>query len=190
MATLDDAARRRRFEDIYTVARDPLARYLVRRAATDDVEDLFAEVMTVAWQRVEALPVGAEIPWILGAARKVLGNRRRATGRFRRLVERLALAEAQSVGPPAAPVGDPDLAAALGSLTAADAEILRLSAWEELAPREIAAVLGISANATTVRLHRARGRLREALERVKSNTGKDRAVGGHMVGVKRKETAP
>ena len=37
--------------------------------------------------------------------------------------------------------------------------MLRLAAWEELQPAEIAAVLGCSANAAAVRLHRARQRL-------------------------------
>ena len=41
----------------------------------------------------------------------------------------------------------------------ADREVLRLAAWEELQPAEIAAVLGCSANAAAVRLHRARQRL-------------------------------
>jgi RNA polymerase sigma-70 factor (ECF subfamily) len=192
MRTLDQAARRRRFADAYVVARDPLVRYLARRAATDDVEDLFADVMAIVWQHVEAVPMGAEVPWILGVARKVLGNRRRATGRFGRLLERLARAEAQrtAVGSPPDPVGDPDLAAALGALSAADAEILRLSAWEELPPREIATVLGITANAATVRLHRARVRLRAALERTTAESSKDRAAAGHEVAVKRKEATP
>jgi hypothetical protein len=34
-----------RFERLYAVARDPLARYLARRAAPEAVKDLFAEVM-------------------------------------------------------------------------------------------------------------------------------------------------
>jgi RNA polymerase sigma-70 factor (ECF subfamily) len=191
MRKLDAAERRQRFEAVYLAARDPLVRYLARRAAPDAVEDLFADVMAVAWQRVDAVPVGAEIPWMLGVARKVLGNHRRAAGRFGRLLDRLGMAGPRGIDPGVAPqpVGDPDLAAALASLSVADAEILRLSAWEELKPREIAAVLGISANAATVRLHRARARLRVALERIAPQAGKDRAVDGHAVGVKRKEAA-
>ena len=37
-----------RFERIWAETRDPIVRYLARRAAPDAVEDLFAEVMTVA----------------------------------------------------------------------------------------------------------------------------------------------
>ena len=173
-----------RFEELYVVARDPLVRYLARRAAPDAVEDLFAEVMTVAWRRLGEIPAGAEIPWLYGTARRVLANHRRAGSRFGRLVEKLAL-HGRAGGPVGlAPHGDPDLADALALLSAADAEILRLWAWEELAPAEIAVVLGISPNAASIRLHRAKGRLRERLENAR---GKTAPVAGHVPGVERKE---
>ncbi|HWT23737.1 MAG TPA: sigma-70 family RNA polymerase sigma factor, partial [Solirubrobacteraceae bacterium] len=54
-----------------------------------------------------------------------------------------------------------------------DREVLRLWAWEQLAPREIAVVLGITPNAASVRLHRATKRLRDSL-------GKTRAPAGHV----------
>ena len=46
-----------RFERIWAETRDPIVRYLARRAAPDSVEDLFAEVMTVAWRRLAAADV-------------------------------------------------------------------------------------------------------------------------------------
>jgi RNA polymerase sigma-70 factor, ECF subfamily len=174
-----------RFERCYALARDPLVRYLGRRAAPDAVEDLFAEVMTVAWRRVADIPDGAELPWLYGVARRVLANHRRASGRFGRLLERLAIVErGVDPGPAPAPGADPELGEALARLPATDAEILRLWAWEELAPAEIAAVLGISANAVSIRLHRAKGRLRDTLE---DHPRKAAAVAGHQPGVERKE---
>jgi RNA polymerase sigma-70 factor (ECF subfamily) len=173
-----------RFEELYVVVRDPLARYLARRAAPDAVEDLFAEVMTVAWRRIADIPQGAELPWLYGTARRVLANHRRAGSRFGRLVEKLALLG--RTGDPAGlpPRGDPDLADALALLSAADAEILRLWAWEELAPAEIAVVLGVTPNAASIRLHRAKGRLRDRLEDAQR---KIVPVAGHVPGVERKE---
>ena len=47
-----------------------------------------------------------------------------------------------------------------------DREVLQLWAWEQLEPAEIAKVLGISANAVSIRLHRAKKRLRERLTEV------------------------
>ena len=48
-------------------------------------------------------------------------------------------------------------------LSAADRELLRLVAWEELSHAEIAATLGVSVNAVAIRLHRARARFEQAL---------------------------
>jgi RNA polymerase sigma-70 factor (ECF subfamily) len=179
-----DPAAVSRFERLYEAARDPLARYLARRAAPDAVEDLFAEVMTVAWRRLGEIPPGVEIPWLYGTARRVLANHRRAGSRFGRLVERLA-SLGQGTGAVGLPVrGDPDLAEALAALSPTDAEVLRLWAWEELAPAEIAVVLGISANAASIRLHRAKGRLRARLEASERKTAPG---AGHVPGVERKE---
>jgi RNA polymerase sigma-70 factor (ECF subfamily) len=58
------------------------------------------------------------------------------------------------------------LRAALERLGPEDREIVRLAGWEELTPREIAKVLGISQVSARSRLHRARRRMREALELV------------------------
>jgi RNA polymerase sigma-70 factor (ECF subfamily) len=177
-----------RFEELYTVARDPLVRYLARRASPDAVEDLFAEVMTVAWRRIADIPQGVELPWLYGTARRILANHRRSGSRFGRLVEKLALhgRAGDPVGLP--PRGDPDLADALALLSAADAEILRLWAWEELAPAEIAVALGITPNAASIRLHRAKGRLRERLEGARVGAARKTApVAGHVPGVERKE---
>lgn len=173
-----------RFERLYAAARDPLARYLARRAAPDAVEDLFAEVMTVAWRRLDDVPADGELPWLYGVARRVLANHRRSHGRFGRLVERLTL-HAPTVDPGMAPVGpDPDLADALARLSAGDAEVLRLWAWEALAPAEIATVLGITPNAASIRLHRAKRRLRAHLEPAPR---KNPILAGHEPGVEPKE---
>ena len=56
-----------------------------------------------------------------------------------------------------------------------DQEVLRLWAWEQLAPREIALVLGITPNAASIRLHRATKKLREQL-----TTRKDEGPPGHL----------
>jgi RNA polymerase sigma-70 factor (ECF subfamily) len=59
---------------------------------------------------------------------------------------------------------DPDMAVALQRLAPADAEILRLWAWEGLEPQEIATVLDTSPGAARTRLSRAKARLREHFE--------------------------
>ena len=74
-------------------------------------------------------------------------------------------------------------AEALEELPEADRELLRLWAWEQLPPRELAVVLGVSANAVSIRLHRARQRLKERLDARKNGdptgqTGTRRGGGG------------
>lgn len=180
-----DRAAEDRFERLYLLARDPLARYLARRAAPDAVEDLFAEVMAIAWRRRTDMPDEDQLPWLYGTARRVLANHRRSASRFGRLVERLNTTGRAPAVDPFAPQGpDVDLAAGLAALAPDDAEILRLWAWEELAPREIAVTLGITPNAASIRLHRAKARLRGRLE---GGLRKDGAVPGHLHGVERKE---
>ena len=84
---------------------------------------------------------------------------------------------AESAGrlPPGAPPGAPRLPQhrARGQRPAPDQEVLRLWAWEQLAPREIAVVLAITPNAASIRLHRATAKLREALR-------KDDGPAGHL----------
>lgn len=54
---------------------------------------------------------------------------------------------------------------ALSRLRRLDREVLLLSAWEDLAPSEIAVVMGCSQSSARGRLHRARRRFRDEYER-------------------------
>ncbi len=168
-----------RFTLLFEEAHAPLMRYLARRAPADTLDDLFAEVMAVAWRRLDDVPDGAEVPWLLGVARRVLANQRRAEVRISRLREPLGGAARAAAQPTWAPEPAGGVAEAMGRLPAADAEVLRLWAWDGLAPREIAAVLGITPNSASVRLHRAKARLRAEVEA----GGKDPAAAGQSGGV-------
>ena len=116
----------------------------------------------------------------------MLANHRRSQSRFGRLVERLTLtAPGADPGRPPSAAGDLDLDRAMARLPASDGEVLRMWAWEELTPSEIGIALGISANAASIRLHRAKGRLRGLLE---AEPRKISPFPGHQPGVERKET--
>jgi RNA polymerase sigma-70 factor, ECF subfamily len=158
---------RARFEKLFRETRSDLLAYLVRRAPTvDDAADMLAETYLVAWRRLAVIPGGDDARlWLYGVARNLLlkGADRRRSGN--RLVERLAdeLRTAQPVQPPTNVEHSARIRAALSALPAKDRELLLLAAWEDLAPKEIATVLGTSANVARVRLHRARARLRKQL---------------------------
>lgn len=157
--------RRSRFQEIAEEVSDPLQRYLRRRALPSDADDALSEVMLTVWRRLDDAPPDP-LPWCYAIARRVLSNQRRGRARHLRLVSRMEAEPRQTAVPDHAETGpDPELAAALAALSEDDQEVLRLWAWERLEPREIAPVLGISVNAATLRLSRARNRLAATLSR-------------------------
>ena len=130
-----------------------------RRRGSVDAEALAAEVMTIAWRRLDDVPRDDARPWLYGTARNLLLEEGRKRGR------------SPSVHEPAAVAPAPELAGldgamrtALLSLSPLDREALLLIAWEDLTPAQAANVLGINGTAFRVRLLRARRRLRLLLE--------------------------
>ena len=124
------------------------------------------------------------LPWLYAVARRVLANQRRGNGRRERLA---ALLRVDDVPTPIRAGDDLDgpVFEALASLSPADQEILRLVAWEDLRNHQIAEVLGITANAVAIRLHRARARFTDALARASGqNDLKDQGPGRTSPGVK------
>lgn len=155
------------FESVARAVVEPVRRYLRRRTDPATADDALGEVLLVLWRRAADVPADP-VPWAIGVARLCLANAERSRRRQHRLACRIG---------PGDPVPDPAedvagalddaarLRAALTTLTDADAELLRLSAWDGLSHGQLAQLLGTTPNAVAIRLHRARGRLRQALER-------------------------
>lgn len=158
------------FEALFADTQVALRRYAARRLPPDDVDDLVADVYVSAWQARERIP-DPPLPWLYRAAAHHLAHARRGAGRRARLSARLAWWGEERVQPPVE-VSELDgpLATVLSQLPAADAEILRLHAWEDLSPAQIAVVQGCTAGAARVRLHRARRRA-EALWAATTDAG-------------------
>lgn len=156
-----------RFRKLYAEHRAGILAYALRRVADpEDAADVLAETFLVAWRRLDDLPPRSEARfWLIGVARRALANQRRGETRRSKLVERLCAELAVDLGRIRAETPDGgEVLAALATLDPADQELLRLNAWEGLEPSEAARVLGISSVAARSRLHRARGRLRRALD--------------------------
>ena len=156
-----------RFRELYQANFRPVQGYAVNRLGTaDDVPDVVAEVFTIAWRRLaDVPPPPADRFWLYGTARRVIARRHRSAGRLRNLLGRLA-AERYPTPQPAAGPFDPvteHVLAALAELKAADREALLLVHWEQLSYAEAAQVLGCSANAVGIRVHKAKARLRALL---------------------------
>lgn len=149
------------FEDLFDRHSAAVLTYLVRRSTRVIAEDALSETFLVAWRRLDEVPDNA-LPWLYGVARHALANQVRAEARRAALVQRVA--DHQSRDTPGVGEDTPWISAAMEQLSAADREVLRLDAWEELSPREAAQVLGCLPATYTVRLHRARARLRRLME--------------------------
>jgi RNA polymerase sigma factor (sigma-70 family) len=151
-----------RFERIYAQHFERVAAYLLARADRDVAADALAATFEVAWRRIADVPE-EPLPWLLGAARRILANARRSRRRQAALVDRMAAATREIV-----PRGEESrraeaLAAAISQLTGSQQEALLLVAWDGLSEREAALALGCSRAAFAARLHRARVRVRAAM---------------------------
>lgn len=154
------------FEDLFRRHHGALRAYLLRRVP-EDTDDVVAEVFTIAWRKRDAVP-DRVLPWLYGVASREVLHILRTRSRQGTLISRLATTASTSVADTAADTDDRVAAygpvtQALGRLSGADAEVLRLWAWEQLEPGEIAEVLEISPVAARVRLHRARRRFEATL---------------------------
>ncbi len=168
--------RRERFEAVVRLVGEPLRQYAARRVNAASAEDVVADAFLVIWRRLDDVPQGGELPWCYAVARNCLANAERSTRRRNGLLTRLARMDPpQPIEDVALELPDAALHDALALLSADDRELLRLWAWEDLQPAEIAVTLDTTPNAVSIRLHRARKRLGELLE---ADTGKPSSGSG------------
>jgi RNA polymerase sigma-70 factor (ECF subfamily) len=157
----------RRFECCFRDNYEAILAFAVRRLPDrETAEDAAAETFAVAWRRRDLIPA-EPLPWLYGIALRVVANQRRSSGRRRRLDTRLeyeARTQAAEPEPVEALHRRDAFTRAFARLSETEREVLRLIAWDGLDTREAASVLGCSATAFRVRLHRARRRLAKHLE--------------------------
>ena len=155
-----------RLERLFLAHFDAVDAYARRRTDAASAEEVVSETFLVAWRRLDDVPADP-LPWLLGVARRALANQRRGERRRAAVVSRVRDVRADDVRR-AGPALGSELEAALMALSHAEREAILLIAWEGLTPRQAAAVLGCSAVAFRVRLHRARRRLGAALRSASS----------------------
>ncbi|MEV5964470.1 sigma-70 family RNA polymerase sigma factor [Kribbella sp. NPDC051952] len=166
-----------RFRELFDENFRPLLGYALRRVSSpEDAADIIAETMLVAWRRLDDVPAdGTARLYLYGVARRVLSNHRRGEIRRDRLAEKLRLQLAEAT-PDLTSLSDSTTAirAGLAQLSENDRELLMLTGWDGLDPREAAQVLGVPARTVRTRLHRARARLRAAVGDAFSTDGQVR----------------
>lgn len=158
------SSEREAFERLFAQTHIELLAYALRRSrCAEDAADVVSETYLIAWRKIDQIPDGERARmWLFGVAANVL---RRGAARHHAstlLVARLAGELAVHTAAEQFEREDHSLRAlraGLASLPARDREIVTLSAWEGLSPKQIGQVLQLPANVVRVRLHRARRRL-------------------------------
>jgi len=172
--------RARQFEGIFGACYSRVLGFAIRRSEDRaTAEEAVSETFLVAWRRLDSVP-DEPLPWLLGVARKVIANQRRAAGRR---TPDGPLVPLEAVADPAPGAGIADVIAdreafaeAFAALSPADREVLALVNWDGLSPKEAAAVLECTPATFYLRLHRSRRRLLKELE-VRGHSFGERVAG-------------
>jgi RNA polymerase sigma factor (sigma-70 family) len=153
-----------RFRALFHTAYPALRGYARNRGLTGpDADDLVAEVLAIAWRRIDDVPADDPLPWLFATARNVWRNGLRRSRRREDLVLRLPRPEPHGSPDDPAEHSHDDIRRALAALNDRDQEVLRLVAWDGLTTRQLADALGCNESAARVRLHRARQRFAACL---------------------------
>jgi RNA polymerase sigma-70 factor (ECF subfamily) len=149
------------FEDFYGRYVDRVASYVLRHASLRDADDIVAETFTVAWRkRIERLD--DPMPWLIVTARNITRQVRRKEVSAGEITARLIdLIETASPSAEITALRRREITDALASLDEVSREALLLTTWDGLSGVDAARVLGITAGALRVRVHRARTTMKE-----------------------------
>lgn len=173
------STRHSEFEQLYERSFDRVAAYVLARTDRDAAADAISRTFEIAWRRRADLPEDA-LPWLIGVARRVLSEGRRAERRRDALTERMTSVARHSAEDHVDAIATRDtLIDALSRLTAEQREALLLMAWDGLSEKQAAAALGCSRGALALRTHRARKQLRRHLAQEADRAVRDEAAAVH-----------
>lgn len=137
-----------------------------------DADEVTAAVFLALWDlRLKVRAVnGSVLPWLFVTAGNLARNHGRRAQRYRRVIDRLPRDEAFVDAAEVVAERDIEarrasaLAIALRQLPMKDAQLIALTAINDVTINDAAEVLALTPGAARVRLHRARHRLRELVE--------------------------
>ncbi len=156
---------RSRFRSLYESTFPDIYAFVARNEGPgSDTDDVVAETYLTAWRRISEVPAPPDDRlWIYGVARNTLARFRRTRQRRGQLFRRLSSQPHASVPPIEPQSRHPEVLDALSHLPGREREVVQLIYWDGLSQDEAAAVIGCSANALRIRLHRAKKRLSRRL---------------------------
>jgi RNA polymerase sigma-70 factor (ECF subfamily) len=149
------------FEEFFRENYQRLFQYVARRVPNAQVDDVVAASFMVAWRKFEHT-TNPTLPWLLRIASYEVSNHRRSLRKWNNVVSFEVVEDYLSTST-SSDVDGVEIDAALGRLSDADREILRLIHWDSLTRAEAGEVLRLTPNATNVRYHRALRRLRDQM---------------------------
>lgn len=152
--------------DALLEAREQFVRFLIPRLRSREAAEDLVQASLLKILHSGAAPREAEsaVAWFYRILRNALVDHVRSRQAELRAVERHALELPEAEEPELERVACACIGALLPTLKPAEAETLRAVDLEGLSPAAFAAREGITANAASVRLHRARKALRERVE--------------------------
>ena len=162
----DTEDREAAFRELYQATYDDLLCFVERRVHLAVADDVVAEVFVTAWRRFADVPVPRDEAraWLFAVAHNMLRNRYRSDSRQQSLALRILREPATNAGAEAEGVAvRVDLIRAWKRLSPDDQQVLTLTVFENLTGPQAARVLGVSRPAFSLRLLRARRRLRHHL---------------------------
>lgn len=130
-------------EDLFDRHSRHLRAFAVRRVGEDAADDVVSEVFATAWRRRDDVPDPA-LAWLFQTARHAVMHQVRSTTRRTALHATVRDQARSDAAPSAENQARVLVEAVLDELPAIEAEILRLTVWEELTPSEMAVVLDIT----------------------------------------------
>ncbi|MEY4347697.1 MAG: hypothetical protein RIS43_116 [Actinomycetota bacterium] len=158
------------FTTVVNTHADVVRAYIFRRGSgldvgVSDIDDIAADVWAIAWSKRSQAPAVEDIDvmraWLLQIARLTLANHIRKTVARRQWgvsETDIAVASTEHIV-----LADEDLRRGFAALSPGEKEVFALTVWEGLKPAQVAEVLGISANAASLRLFKARTKIAEIL---------------------------
>ncbi len=159
-------------EALYAEHAPFIGRVLIRLVGDGpQIDDLLQETFLTAFRRRDSFDgTSSHRTWLYGIAARLAMRHRRGAGRFRRALGRLA--EEPVASQPARPDQDLERARAAAAVREAldrlpfkQREVFILFELEEMGGEEIADMLGVPIGTVWTRLHHARKRCRELMER-------------------------
>ncbi|UZX01367.1 sigma-70 family RNA polymerase sigma factor [Arthrobacter sp. CDRTa11] len=149
--------------------RDRVFRHAYRLSGQrHDAEDILSMAFLELWRRrlKVRLVDGSVLPWLLVTTTNVARNSKRSALRYRRLLDSLPRGEGIANANDDVFLQsemDRDAARALATLGTEDLQLVSLVVFEEYTVAAAAAVLGLSPAAAKSRVHRARKRMKTAI---------------------------